>query len=81
MIDPAQISAWLRDEAATYSDVRNVNWAIEAANQVDGMSKTISALHGHLLNAVIALESGGSKAEAIRIINSGIALARAGGAV
>lgn len=80
MMDPSQISAWLRDEAATYSDIRNVNWATEAADQVDGMSKTMSALHGHLLNAMIALESGGTKAEAIRIIKSGILLAKAGGA-
>lgn len=79
-MEPEQISRWLRDEAKTYTDPRNINWANEAADQVEAMVKSITQLTGHLINAAVILESGGTKKEAIAVIDGGIKIGKAMGA-
>jgi hypothetical protein len=79
-LEKGVIAHWLRCEAETYSDPRNTAWAKEAASDVDAMEKAIAQLTGHLINAAVVLESGGTKKEAIRVIDDGIKIGKAMGA-
>lgn len=67
-------AAWCDFELG--NDAANATFIVKSANAHDDLVKALSACVGYLLNAKIDLETGATKATAIKTIEGGIKQAR-----